>query len=146
MIIIAPYAQKLRTSKENPKNYPYWELLVEELQKTMHVVQVGVTGEKQLVPDFRTDLPISALRELLWQCRTWIGVDSFFQHLGWDEGIKGVVLWGPSDPLIYGHPENINLLKGREYLTENQFLWWEATEHKNERFLKPKEVLEYLKV
>jgi len=146
MIIIAPYAQKLRTGKENPKNYPYWELLVQELQKTIHVVQVGVEGEKQLVPDFRKNLPIPALRELLWQSRTWIGVDSFFQHLGWDEGIKGVVLWGPSDPLIYGHPENINLLKGREYLTENQFLWWEATEHKNERFLKPKEVLEYLKV
>jgi ADP-heptose:LPS heptosyltransferase len=146
MIIIAPYAQKLRTGKENPKNYPYWELLVEELQKTMHVVQVGVAGEKQLVPDFQTNLPISSLRELLWRCKTWISVDSFFQHLGWDEGIKGIVLWGPSDPLIYGHPENINLLKGRKHLAKNQFLWWEATEHKNERFLKPSEVLEYLKV
>ena len=144
MIIMAPYAQKLRNGKQNPKNYPYWEGLIELIDEP--IVQVGIEGEKQLVPDFRTNLPISALRELLWQCRTWIGVDSFFQHLGWDEGIKGVVLWGPSDPLIYGHPQNINLLKGREYLTENQFLWWEATEHKNERFLKPKEVLEYLKV
>ena len=143
MIIIAPYAQKLRNGKQNPKNYPYWEGLIELIDEP--IVQVGVTGEKQLVPDFRTNLPISALRELLWQCRTWIGVDSFFQHLGWDEGIKGVVLWGPSDPLIYGQPENINLLKGREYLTENQFLWWEATEHQNERFVEPHIVLEYLK-
>jgi len=144
VIIIAPYAQKLRTNKENPKNYPYWELLVQELQKTMHVVQVGITGEKQLVPDFRTNLPIAALRELLWQCKTWIGVDSFFQHLAWDEGVSGIVLWGPSDPLIFGHPENINLLKDRSYLTENQFLWWESTEHKNDRFVKPIEVLAYL--
>ena len=144
MIIIAPYAQKLRNGKENPKNYPYWELLVQELQKTMHVVQVGITGEKQLVPDFRTNLPIAALRELLWQCKTWIGVDSFFQHLAWDEGVSGIVLWGPSDPLIFGHPENINLLKDRSYLTENQFLWWESTEHKNDRFVKPIEVLAYL--
>ena len=144
MIIIAPYAQKLRTNKENPKNYPYWELLVQELQKTMHVVQVGVEGEKQLVPDFRKNLPIPALRELLWQCKTWIGVDSFFQHLAWDEGVSGIVLWGPSDPLIFGHPENINLLKDRSYLTENQFLWWESTEHKNDRFVKPIEVLAYL--
>jgi len=145
MIIIAPYAQKLRTGKENPKNYPHWEELVQELQKTMHVVQVGVKGEKQLVPDFRTNLPITSLRELLRQCKTWIGVDSFFQHLAWDEGKPGIVLWGPSDPLIFGHPENINLLKDRSHLIENQFVWWEATEHQNDRFVKPQEILEHLK-
>ena len=146
MIIIAPFAKKLHSIKNNPKNYPYWEELIQKIPKNIHIVQVGVEGEKQLVHEFYKNLPISELKQLILQCRTWIGVDSFFQHLAWDEGIKGVVLWGPSDPLIYGHPENINLLKGREYLTENQFLWWEATEHKNERFLKPKEVLEYLKV
>ena len=145
MIIIAPYAQKLRIGKENPKNYPYWEQLVYELQKSMHVVQVGVTGEKQLVPDFKVNLPISELRELLHQCRTWIGVDSFFQHLAWDEGVHGVVIWGPSDPLIFGHPENINLLKDRKYLVENQFIWWEAIEHQSERFVTPEIVLASIK-
>lgn len=145
MIIIAPYAQKLRTGKENPKNYAYWEELVYELQKSMHVVQVGVEGEKQLVDDFRKGLPLAELRQLLRQCRTWISVDSFFQHLGWDEGVKGIVLWGPSDPLIFGHPENINLLKDRQYLVPNQFLIWEQTEHQKERFVEPKEVIQYLK-
>jgi len=145
MIIIAPYAQKLRTGKENPKNYPYWEELVQELQKIMHIVQVGVEGEKQLVEDFRKNLPIAQLRTLLKECKTWIGVDSFFQHLAWDEGKPGIVLWGPSDPLIWGHPENINLLKDRSHLVENQFLWWEATEHRNDRFVKPKQILEHLK-
>ena len=145
MIIIAPYAQKLRTGKENPKNYPYWEELVQELQKTMHVVQVGVEGEKQLVKDFRKNLPIAQLRTLLKECKTWIGVDSFFQHLAWDESKPGIVLWGPSDPLIWGHSENINLLKDRSHLVENQFLWWEATEHRNDRFVKPKQILEHLK-
>ena len=145
MIIIAPYAQKLRTGKENPKNYPYWEELVQELQKTMHIVQVGVEGEKQLVEDFRKNLPIAQLRILLKECKTWIGVDSFFQHLAWDEGKPGIVLWGPSDPLIWGHPENVNLLKDRSHLVENQFLWWEATEHRNDRFVKPKQILEHLK-
>jgi ADP-heptose:LPS heptosyltransferase len=145
MIIIAPYAQKLRTGKENPKNYPYWEELVYELQKNMHVVQVGVEGEKQLAPDFRKNLPIVELRKLIHECQIWIGVDSFFQHLGWDEGKKGIVLWGPSDPLIFGHPENINLLKDRSCLVDNQFIWWEATEHSNDRFVKPKEILEHLK-
>ena len=143
MIIIAPYAQKLRTGKLNPKNYSYWEELLSEINEP--VIQVGVEGEKQLVPDFRKNLPIADLRKLIQECRTWIGVDSFFQHLAWDEGKKGIVLWGPSDPLIWGHPENINLLKDRSHLVGNQFLWWEATEHSNDRFVKPQEVLKHLK-
>lgn len=142
MIIISPYAKPLRTGKENPKNYPHWEELIKLIEEP--IVQIGVLGEKQLVKDFRTNLPISELRKLIGECRTWIGVDSFFQHLCWDEGKKGIVLWGPSDPLIFGHPENINLLKDRSLLVPNQFLWWEMTEHKSERFVKPEVVLEHL--
>ena len=104
MIVMAPYAQKLRTGKLNPKNYPYWEELIGKIDEP--IIQVGIEGEKQLVPDFRKNLPIAELRKLLKECRIWIGVDSFFQHLAWDEGKKGIVLWGPSDPLIFGHPEN----------------------------------------
>jgi len=142
MIVIAPYAQKLRNGKENPKNYPYWKELIEMIDEP--IIQVGVVTEKQLVDDFRTNLPINELRKLIQECRTWIGVDSFFQHLCWDEGKKGIVLWGPSDPLIFGHPENVNLLKDRSHLAPNQFLWWDMTEHKNERFVEPQEVMEHL--
>ena len=109
------------------------------------IIQVGIEGEKQLVPDFRKNLPITELRKLIQECRTWISCDSFFQHLGWDEGKKGIVLWGVSDPLIYGHPENINLLEDRKHLAENQFLWWEFVDHRNERFVIPKIFLEHLK-
>jgi ADP-heptose:LPS heptosyltransferase len=142
MIIISPFVKPLRDGKNNPKNYPYWETLIEMIDEP--IVQVGVEGEKQLVSDFRKNLHISELRKLIQECRTWISCDSFFQHLAWDEKKPGIVLWGPSDPLIFGHHENVNLLKDRSHLTPNQFLWWEATEHKNERFVKPKEVLEYL--
>jgi ADP-heptose:LPS heptosyltransferase len=143
MIIIAPYAQKLRTNKQNPKNYPYWKELIALIDEP--IIQVGVEGEEQLVEKFEKNLPIAELRQLIQTCRTWIGVDSFFQHLAWDEGKPGVVLWGPSNPLIFGHPENINLLKDRSHLVTNQFIWWEATEHSNERFVDPQIVLEHLK-
>ena len=143
MIIIAPYAQKLRTDKLNPKNYPYWKELIAQIDEP--IIQVGVDGEEQLVEIFYKDLPISELRQLIQTCRTWIGVDSFFQHLAWDENKKGIVLWGPSDPLIFGHPENINLLKSREHLVKNPFIWWEATEHDPNRFVLPKDVIKYLK-
>ena len=146
MIIIAPYAQKLRTGKLNPKNYPleHWIELVNELQKREQVIQVGVDGEEQLVDMFVKNMSLPRLRELIQECRTWIGVDSFFQHLAWDEGKSGIVLWGPSDPLIFGHRENINLLKDRSCLVPNQFIWWEATEHSKDRFVEPQEVLKYL--
>lgn len=143
MIIISPYSKALLNGNQNPKNYPYWEALIEMIDEP--IIQVGIEGEKQLVSDFRKNLSITELRKLIQECRTWISCDSFFQHLAWDEGKKGIVLWGVSDPLIYGHPENINLLADRKYLAENQFLWWEFTEHRNERFVKPKIVLEHLK-
>ena len=147
MIIIAPYAQKLRNGNLNPKNYPieYWKELVYEIKKREQVIQVGVEGEEQLVDMFVKNMSLPRLRELIQECRTWIGVDSFFQHLAWDEGKQGIVLWGPSDPLIFGHSENINLLKDRSHLVANQFIWWEATQHSNDRFVEPQKVIEHLR-
>jgi ADP-heptose:LPS heptosyltransferase len=142
MIIISPYSQKLPNGKTNPKNYPFWKELIPLIDD--HIVQVGVEGEEQLVSDFRKNLPIQALCELLHQCRTWISCDSFLQHLGWHEGVRGIVLWSVSDPLIFGHPENLNLLKSRDHLVANQFLTWDHTEHKSERFVAPKVVAKHL--
>ena len=142
MILIAPYAKKLRTGKPNPKDYPYWPELIKMIEGP--IVQVGVDGEEGLVEDFRKNLPIAELRNLIRQCKTWIGCDSFFQHLAWDEKKPGIVLWSVSDPLIFGHPENVNLLKSRSYLAANQFLWWELIEHKSDRFVEPQVVHQHL--
>ena len=142
MIIIAPYAKTLLSGSRNPKNYPFWPELLAMIDE--HVVQVGASGEEPLVADFRKNLPILELRGLLKQCSTWISCDSFFQHLGWDEGKQGIVLWSVSDPNIYGHPENINLLKDRSYLASNQFLWWEQYPHNPDAFVRPEVVFEAL--
>lgn len=142
MVIIAPYAKKLISGKRNPKDYPYWDQVVSGIKEP--IVQVGVDGEKQIAQDFRKNLSISDLRSLIRDCRTWVSVDSFFQHLAWDEGKPGIVLWGVSDPLIFGHPENVNLLRDRKHLAQNQFLWWEYTEHSDERFVGPEEVLMHI--
>ena len=142
MIVIQPYSRPLSNGKRNPKNYPFWEELIAMIEEP--IVQIGVEGEMQLVDDFRKGLPISQLKELLRECRTWISCDSFFQHLGWIEGKKGIVLWSVSDPLIYGHPENTNLIKDRKYLADNQFLWWEAYDHNAETFVSAREVFKCL--
>ena len=142
MIVISPYSRPLSNGKNNPKNYPFWEELIAMIDEP--IVQIGVAGEKQLTNDFRVGLSMTELKALLAECRTWIGCDSFFQHLAWTVGKKGIVLWSVSDPLIYGHPENINLLKDRKYLAGNQFLWWEAYDHNEETFVSAREVFKCL--
>ena len=142
MIIISPYSKSLRNGKTNPKNYPYWKELIRLIKEP--IVQVGIEGEEQLVDDFRQNLSIKELEALIAECRTWIAVDSFFQHLAWRAGKKGIVLWSVSDPNIFGHPENINLLTDRVNLASNQFLWWEFTEYDENKFVKPDEVINHL--
>lgn len=142
MIIISPYAKRLTNGKQNPKNYPYWQELISQISEP--IVQVGVTGEVQLTSDFRRNLSLPDLRSLIRKCRIWISCDSFFQHLAWSENKRGIVLWSVSDPLIYGHPENINLLKDRSCLAPNQFLWWEHTEHDPTKFVDPHTILKLL--
>lgn len=142
MIIVHPWARKLRNGKENPKNYPYWKELVSIIKEP--IIQIGVQGEEQLVEDFRTNLSMAELENIVLKCRTWISVDSFFQHFCWDLGVPGIVLWGQSDPNIFGHKENINLLKSRHFLRKDQFFLWEQCEFNKEAFVLPEEVIKHL--
>ncbi len=143
MIIIAPYARGMRNEKPHPKNYPWWPEVIKQIDD--EIIQVGVEGETQLVPDFRKNLSLTELGKLVDECTTWISVDSFFQHFCWDRKKYGIVLFGQSDPLIFGHPENMNLLKDRKYLRDKQFWLWEQCEFKKDAFVQPKKVIEALK-
>lgn len=143
MIIVSPFAKKMRNGKPHPKDYPWWPELLKLIDEP--VVQIGVEGEQQLTADFRKGLPLPELAKLVAECRTWISVDSFFQHFCWDLGKPGIVLFGQSDPLIFGHHENINLLKSRKYLREHQFWLWEQAEFNAEAFVSPSAIIEALK-
>ena len=138
MIIIAPYAKRMPNGQENPKNYPYWPELIKMIEEP--IIQIGVEGETQLVPDIRKNLSMDQLGELVKECRTWIGVDSFFQHLCWDQGKPGVVIFSQSDPNIFGHKENINVLKDRKYLRQQQFWLWSQCRYDIEAYVRPEEV------
>lgn len=145
-IVVFPWAKPLRNGERNPKNYPWWPELIEKLQAEGHeIIQVGLEGEQQLVEDFRKNLSLTELTDLIQRADTWIGVDSFGQHLGWDLGIRGMALFGQSDPVIFGHVENVNVLKSRAYLREQQFWWWEQAEYRADAFLEPEEVLKIFK-
>jgi len=142
MIIISPYSKKLPEGKNNPKNYPYWKELIKLIDKP--IIQVGLDYEEKLIDDFRPNLSLKDLTSLILECETWISVDSFFQHWCWDLEKPGIVLWGQSDPLIFGHLENVNLLKSRNYLLEKQFFLWSEVQYRYDCWLTPKEVVEHL--
>lgn len=137
-IIISPYAKKLRNGKTNPKNYPYWKELISMIDEP--IIQIGIDGEEQLTEDFRKNLSLPELKQLVLDCRTWISVDSFFQHFCWDLKKYGIVIFGQSDPIIFGHSENTNVLKDRKYLREQQFWLWEQCEYNINAFVKPEEI------
>ena len=142
-ILIFPYAKVLPNNQAHPKNYPWWPEVISALQTFGHsVIQAGVEGEPQLVPDFRRNLNLNDLADLVKSCDTWISVDSFAQHFCWDLGVRGVVLFGQSDPDIFGHPENINLLKSRNYLRPHQFWLWEQAEYIPDSFVAPEKVVQ----
>jgi ADP-heptose:LPS heptosyltransferase len=133
----------MRNGQKHPKNYPYWEEVLKHINEP--VIQVGVEGEAQLVSDFRKNLSLAELGKLVNESKTWLSCDSFIQHFCWDLGKPGIVVFGQSDPNIFGHPENINLLKDRKYLREKQFWIWEQAEFIEEAFVTPDVVIDALK-
>lgn len=148
-ILISPYSKPLRNGKQNPKNYPFWSELVSLLVRDKYkVIQIGVTGEEVIsqISSILFNSSLSQLRDLVNGATTWIAIDNFFPHFATIECKKsGVVLFGKSDPKIFGHLQNINLLKERKYLRSEQWKWWEEEEYNPEVFVSPQEVYTVVK-
>jgi ADP-heptose:LPS heptosyltransferase len=132
VMLVAKGVKPMRNGKSNPREYPYWDELIRKLQDKFLIVEVEV-------------MPLPELKQLILSCDIWIAVESFFQHYAWSLGKYGYVLWGQGDPLIFGHKENVNLIKDRKNIRSNVFEFWENAECKPETFLKPDEVLNYIK-
>lgn len=144
-IIISPYSRALRNGKENAKNYPYWSELVKLMKdQGIYVIQIGVVGEKKIegVDEVIFNKPLLELEQLVKECDTWISVDNFFQHFCYTLSKPGIVLFGRSDPNIFGHKENINLLKDRANLRAQQFDIWEVVEYSKDVFVEPSVVMD----
>ena len=142
MILLSPYAKQMRNGEKHPKNYPWWEEVISHIDE--EIIQVGVTGETPLVDNVQLSLPLPELAKLVDECKSWVTVDTFLQHFAWDRKKYGVAIFAQSDPLIFGHSENYNLLKDRKYLREKQFWLWEQCAYIEEAFVSPSKVLEAL--
>lgn len=149
-ILISPYSQKLPVDKPNPKNFPYWEetiKLIKQKIPKIEIVQVGVQEEVPIkgVTHLAHNLPPKDLLELAKTSSAWLSVDNFFQHFCSYYNIpNGIVLFGQSDPRIFGYSFNTNLLKDPKYLREDQYLFWwhESVSYNAEAFVSAKTVAE----
>lgn len=142
-IVISPYSQRLRNNKHNPKNYPYWQPLIKMLKgKNIEIIQIGVADEVKLddIDDFKVCLPFTELRELILSTDLWLSVDNFLPHFCNTFNSYGIVLFGYSDPNIFGYSKNINILKDRKFLRTHQFQTWEEIEYDENVFVSAGEV------
>jgi hypothetical protein len=146
--VISPYAAKLKNGKPNAKNYPYWKELISILKaKGFYVIQIGSTDETKIdgVNELRLNNSFSELEKLVWRDETIIfSVDSFFPHFCQSVGRGSIVIWGKSDPLIFGYETNINLLKDRKYLRPDQFVYWEEVPFDKDAFMTAEEIIQAL--
>jgi ADP-heptose:LPS heptosyltransferase len=142
-LLFAPFAARSPSlgGKPSPKDYPFAKELAELLELSHEVIQLGGNEDAQVAKDVRRNLPHEQVCELIKWSDTGVCVDSYLQHAFWEVGKPAIVLFGISDPIIFGHPENVNLLRDRKFLRERQFDLYYTNEYCNEAFVSPKEVI-----
>ena len=101
-----------RGNLQNAKSYPYWDELISLLKDDE-------------VKEIKGIMPIKEIVELVNWCDVWLSIDSFLPHLCAYYKLKtGIVIWGKSDPELFGYKHNNNILKSHENLRKDQFRWW----------------------
>jgi ADP-heptose:LPS heptosyltransferase len=111
---IALHAQSV--CSKNKEWYPErWSNVIAWLNlKGYKVVQLGCEGETYIEGAINL-LGKTTIRQalaLIKQAQYFLGIDSVFNHAAHSFGIRGVVLFGASTPLVWGYKENINLYSG----------------------------------
>jgi ADP-heptose:LPS heptosyltransferase len=140
-ILISPYSAVLPNGNKNPKDYPYWKQLANLLFGLGHeLYQIGTKDESTIcsvIDKHYKDLKMRDIKKLLDECDVWISVDNFFQHMAWYYDKPGFVLFGQSDPELFGHPENYNIYKDRKYFRPMQYDVWFNVQLRDDAFVDP---------
>ena len=149
-ILIHTACRSLTNGGPHPKNWPTenWTELVLTLQKRGYeMVQLMSSGDGsvQVAQNTMIDVPLHELEKIVSnrkQCRTYICVDSFLHHMAASVGVPGIVIFSQSDPKIFGHALNFNLIEDKSYIRWNQWDRWECCNYLPSAFVSVKKVLE----
>lgn len=145
-----PYASLTPIGTRSPKEYPYWADVIRSLKGNgIYLMQVNKTKFDPViegVEGYISDLPLEDVVGILSEHLTWIAVDNFAQHLSrFTNPLKrGIVVWGPSDPDLFGYPENFNIYKSREHFRPNQYDTWDRCLFPNEHWISVDELSNYI--
>jgi hypothetical protein len=141
-IIISPFSRAA-------KNYPYWNEFVNlmlQQNNNFKLIQIGKAGEPQIqgIHEYFWNLPFATIEKMIRECKLWISVDNFLPHLVncMEAVIPGVVIWGISDPKLFGYDYNTNILKSKIFLRLDQFNSWNGIELNKDAFVSPESLAE----
>lgn len=89
-----------------------WEAVVKRLSQ-FTFIQLGLRDEPAMqgTVDLRGALAVRESLAFVQHALCYVGVDSFLAHAASAVGTPGVILYGDSTPVIWGHASNINLYK-----------------------------------
>lgn len=145
-ILISPWSRPRTDGKQNAKNYPYWQELVDLLVEDYDIVQLVHGDERRLQNiGYECNVSLPGIEHLVKTYDTFICVDNFLQHLAHYISRRGFVLYGVSDPSLFGYDTNINIYAGRKYFRLYQFQTWNEVEFNAEAFVNPNRVFEIIK-
>lgn len=101
------------SSKHEIKKWSFdkWEKII-KLYPKIKFIQLGDEDETRLKGTL--DLlgtPIRKQLSILASSNLYVGLDSFWNHAARALNVKSVILFGPTNPNIWGYDENINIYK-----------------------------------
>jgi ADP-heptose:LPS heptosyltransferase len=133
-VLMARGVRPLRNGKPNAKLYPFFDQLSNLLKQ-----------EGYEVIELTKELPLLELKALVKSMFTTICCDSFLSHFCESIGAQAVVIFGPSDPKIFGCKSNINLFKSKAGFRKDQFKVWEDEPCNDSIWVTPEEILTVIK-
>lgn len=91
------------------KEYPLeqWQVIVDALSTEVHAVVLELGENGSMLKGTNLISPLPGLRQtaaLVRRCDCVVSVDSFAAHLAAAVGTPAAVLFGPTNPVVWGHP------------------------------------------
>jgi hypothetical protein len=145
-IVVCPYSN----NSQHAKSYPYWNRLIPMLKSLDYkIIQIGKKEEIPLagVDEVYLGYSFKKVKALIKNCRLWISVDNFLPHFcnTLENPIPGIVIFGLSDPELFGYSYNKNILKSRQFLRLYQFKHWFEELPNPEAFNTPEDIFTAVK-
>ena len=101
-------------STHNNKDWPIpkWVGLVNKI-KEVDFIQIGEATDVEIKGciDMRGKTTVREAFSIVKHSRLVIAVDSLWNHVSNAVGTKGIILWGPGNPIVWGYSSNINIYK-----------------------------------